>query len=404
MARLFTLTAVVLCAVLAGCGSSDDGDKDSGSDSAAKLTEPIVIGAANAESGDMAAFDQPPLQAFKFAIDDINEAGGIGGQQVELIESDTKSTLPGARQAAEDLLGQGADILLATCNFDFGSPAAQVAQAKGVLVFSLCAASPKFGVQGIGNMAFTAGYPTYAEGNVMAQFGVEKFGKNVFILCDNTIDYGTEICQGAHEQLDRLGANVVGEETFKATDTKIASQVTAIKNAPNVDWILFATLPPGAPPALRQIRAAGIDLPIVSTMSMDGTYWTEAVPEIGEFYGLAPASIWGDDPNEKITEIVERYKEQEGAEPAAGFFLSGYSAMQLIQKAIEEKGTTEGAELVSALEAFEGVETLLGPTTFTPEQHMDTTRPITIIKYTDNKPGFDSTVDPEQPIDLHLGG
>ena len=48
--------------------------------------------------------------------------------------------------------------MLATCDFDFGLPAATSANAKEVIGFSLCASDPKFAdTTTIGPYAFTMG-------------------------------------------------------------------------------------------------------------------------------------------------------------------------------------------------------------------------------------------------------
>jgi len=43
--------------------------------------------------------------------------------------------------------------------------------------------------------------------------------------------------------------------------------------AGKVDAIVFCSYLPGGSSAIRQIRAAGIDLPILASSTFDGTYW-----------------------------------------------------------------------------------------------------------------------------------
>jgi branched-chain amino acid transport system substrate-binding protein len=61
------------------------------------------------------------------------------------------------------------------------------------------------------------------------------------------------------------GGKIVDRDTFKNSDASLASQVTRLRTAMaagKVDAIVFCSYLPGGSSAIRQIRAAGIDLPI----------------------------------------------------------------------------------------------------------------------------------------------
>ena len=64
-------------------------------------------------------------------IASVNASGGVNGHQIKLITADTKSVIPNGATVAKQLLGQGAQMLVVSCDYDFGSPAAGVAQAAG---------------------------------------------------------------------------------------------------------------------------------------------------------------------------------------------------------------------------------------------------------------------------------
>jgi branched-chain amino acid transport system substrate-binding protein len=413
------LAALGTSLVLAACGSSA-GDDDSGSSESAtgsssssgastqaaatKLDKPIVFGAPLAHSALQAPFDGPPLAGFKLWMDDVNKKGGILGQKVSLLEGDTRSSLTAGRQVAQDLIDKGAQAMILGANFDYGVAAAQVTQAKGLTGISLGAASPKFGIQGIGKNIFTAGVSTYSEAQIQTQFGLKQFGPKVFAICDTSIDYTTEICTGIEEQLPKRNGKLVGRVNYKTGDTSFASLITKIKSSPDMDWIYLGGFAPTGPSVLRQLRAAGIDKPIVSEMAMDGTYWTKAVPNISDFWSAGLASIAGDDPKPDVNELTKRFTDETGSAPLTSQYLAGYMVGQLYEKAINDAGSMEASKLTAALENFRNVETLLGPVTFTDKLHMSTSRPLTFLKYTKGKMSYDSTVQPEGFLDLHVAG
>lgn len=391
--------AAVSALALTGCAGSTDSE-DTPSDTAED--GPIVVGAAVASTGFMKSFDDPDMAGFTIAMDEINAAGGINGRQIELITADSASTPEGAKKAATDLIAQGAEILLVTANYDVGNPAGAVAEENGILNVSIGAASPKYGVQGVGPLAYTIAPPTYLEGATIAQYAQQRGWDHLFLLNDTSIDYSSEVCQGAEDQAEELGLKTT-EATFQNADQSIAAQISAIKSS-GATAIALCTYTPGGATAMRQIRAAGVDLPTLSGIGMAGTYWLDAVPDLSDFYTASTASIFGDDPNPAVNDFVATYTEENGGAPATDAAVGGYSAGEMIFDALKATdGDTDGAALSAVLEQYVDEPLLAGPTTFTAELHMPADRPLAIIEYTDGEPAYLETVEVEGDVDLHLG-
>lgn len=380
------LTSAVVA--LAACGS------DSSSDS--EESGPIIVGAAIAKTGFMTVVDEAPLKATQMTIDEINEAGGVNGRQLELISVDTASDRAKGKAAAEKVIADGAEILIVSCDYDGGLPAASVGVANDLLTISLCAGSLKFGVQGVGPTAFTPAVSALSEGAVGSEFALSRGWNTAFQLLDTTISYNEETCQGFADNYQAAGGEIVGTAEFQNADTSIASQIASIKAAdPKV--IQICTYTPGAATVLRQIRAAGITQPIVGTATEDGTYWTKSVPNLSDFYIPVSISIWGDDPDPEVNDFVKRYTDRFG-EPATGYPVFGVAVAQMIEDGIEATdGSTDGETLTKALEEWRDHPLLPGPTTFTPERHITMARPMRIIEYKDGKPRYLETVELENP-------
>lgn len=396
--QLLAASAVSALA-LSACAGSTDSDESSPEK---QDDGPIIIGAAVASTGFMKSFDDPDMAGFKIAMDEINAAGGINGRMIELITADSASTPEGAKKAATDLIAKGAEILLVTANYDVGNPAGAVAEENGILNVSIGAASPKYGVQGVGPLAYTIAPPTYLEGATIAQYASQQGWGHLFLLNDTSIDYSSEVCQGAEDQAAELGLQTT-EATFQNADQSIASQISEIKSS-GATAIALCTYTPGGATAMRQIRAAGVDLPTLSGIGMAGTYWLDAVPNLSNFYTASTASIFGDDPNPAVNDFVATYAEENGGAPATDAAVGGYSAGEMIFDALEQTGgDTTGQALSDVLEQYVDKALLAGPTTFTPELHMPADRPLAIIKYTDGKPAYSETVEVEGDVDLHLG-
>ena len=78
------------------------------------------------------------------------------------------------------------------------------------------------------------------------------------------------------------------------------------------------------------------------------------MPDLNDVYYATYASIYGDDPDQKVNELVDRYKEKTGKLPDTSAFLTGYAMVQAIQKAVEgADGSTEGSALQDQLQQFD---------------------------------------------------
>lgn len=394
--------ALAIALGLAACGSGSG--EDESDSTAASSDEPIKLGFAIGETGFMAPFDDPARTAAEFAIEDINADGGAAGRTFETTSADTKSKPELAGDAATQVLGEDSDVVVTSCDFDQGSPAAIVAQEEGVLAFSTCAGSTAFGPQGIGPLAFTMATAAPAEGATMAEWAMEQGYENGASLLDDTIEFTKQSDYGFRTRFEELGGNLVAQETFKQGDASIASQINALKSAsPAPDFIYLASYMPDQASAMKQMRAAGLDMPILADEDVDGDYWKEAVPGISDVFYATYGSIYGDDPDDTVNELVTRYEEEEGKLPDNAAFLTGYAMVQAIAQAVEgADGSTEGTALQEQLETFDD-EQLLLPTTFDTENHITLSRTLRVMEIQNEETTFLEEWTPEN-VPVPSGG
>ena len=355
----------------------------------ASADDTITIGAVKGISGIMTSFDVPPLNGAKLAIADINAAGGVLGRQLDVTVVDMHSKIEDSGPGAREALDQGAELIITSCDFDFGAPAALVAQSANVAAFSDCAGSVQFGVQGIGPLAFTMGNMGRTEGAVMAEWAFEKMNwTTAWMLQDSGLLYYDEVCTGFKDRYLELGGTIVGHETFKATDPTIATQISKLSSADRPDTLFVCAWTTAGAAAFKQLRAAGFDEPILSSNTYDGAFWIAAIPDISNLYFANYASMWGDDPNEKVNDFFKRYAETYDGLPENSNVVTGYAVVQAFALGAEAAGSTDGDQVAKALEAAGAMDLLVGPTTYTAELHADLVRPQRIMEVQNGKPSY----------------
>lgn len=367
--RLLGIGALLLAVAIftAGCGDSDSSDTGtSAATSASTATEaassdPIVIGMSIAKTGGFSTYDLGVQQGVQTAVDKINAEGGLLGRQIEVKDFDTASKLDNSGPGAKQLLDDGAQFIIGTSDYDFGGPAAREASQQGVFTMGF-AGDTKYGYHGIGPLAFNMFSASPVTGATTAEFAYQKGWRKAYTLTDTINSYPATVTKWFTDRFNELeGAKVVGKDLFLNSDASIATQIARIKAA-KPDVLLLSSFPPGGATALKQIRAAGIDIPVVADVGFDGRYWYKTVPNLSNFYGPRLVSQFGDDANPDVNEFFKTLKEKTGEESLLGSYpAAGYSMVQVWAEGVKEAKSTEGPKVAAAVSKLKDFPTMLGP-------------------------------------------
>jgi branched-chain amino acid transport system substrate-binding protein len=351
----------------------------------------VLIGAATSFSGWMAAFDTSPTRSAEIAIDDINAAGGVLGKKLRLAHIDTKTDPAQTARAAQDLVKQGVKMMLTACDFDAGAPAALVAQQAGVIAMSSCGADIKYGNLTIGNDVYTMATDSEGTGRILADWATNKMGwKTAYALLDTFIEYDKSECRGFVARFKELNGDqsVILEDTFKNADVSVATQISRYQGLPQKPQVMIiCSVPPGLASSIRQIRSAGIDIPILSACGGDGSAWHSAVPGLNNYFYLnysADAGVKELRPDAEA--FFVKYEKRFGERPGSGQGITGYSVVQGWARAAQRAGSFDTDKVRAELDKFTDEPLMVGLTTYTPKLHTNLARPMLMIAIKNTKP------------------
>jgi branched-chain amino acid transport system substrate-binding protein len=403
--------ALILAAAItiAACGSSSSSSSSSagggGASSAASTSSgssgggtknPIVVGAAIAQTGLMSTYDVPPSQGEQLAIADLNKTGGLLGRKLVWTSEDTRTSIPQASIDATSLLGKNAELIITTNDFDYGSPAAIVADKAKVISFSEGAGSLSY-TSSILPYGFTVGSPGETNGAGLAQYAVQTKGwKNGYFIYNTGLTFEEELCKGAAAAVTHDGGTNQGFATVQISDVNYSGQIAHIKAlSPAPQAIYLCTPQPQLASMLRAFRAAGIKTPIFGEPGFDGTLWKSAVPDASNAYFPQYASIWGDDPNPAVNTLVKRLEAANGgAHLQSAYGVLGYALIQIWAAGVRKAGTTDGPAVTHALETMGPITSIVGPTLYSTHWHVAMDRYVTIMGITDGKTHFITRLQP----------
>ena len=365
------LLAAAHGAVAAGCGGGEEeaapAEETAPAETGAAATgeaaggapsgEPILIGISAAQTGILAPYDLQAAQLFQMRIDQINEEGGVLGRPLEVKWIDTKSDKALAATNAEELMDDGAVVIIATCDFDFSFPAINAARARQVPGIALCASSPKVATPVIvGDYGGSMGLGSDAEGVAMAEWWYKNKPdlRRVYIFKDTSLEYSKATADYFKARWQELGGEVCGEDTFVGgPNLDLSSQITRLRGqVAGCDFIYDGSWQPFGSQLIRAIRDAGITLPIATNASVNGTLVNEVAGNVSDFYALGfaclPTYCEGTQ-TEKVVEIADQFQEKYGEPLGNHYALPGYALADAVVDAIEAAGSTEGPAIAEAL-------------------------------------------------------
>jgi len=378
------IALILSVALFAGCGSGGDSPT-----SASGLPEEIVIGAAIAKSGYLVPYDAN-IAAIEQLVKETNARGGIDGSKIRVVSVDNHSEPQQQPVAVQEVIEDDADVLLFSCEAPIAAAGAPIAEEHNKLNFTLCSSEPGYGPPYTGRLSFSANRSLISEAAARATFLWERGIRHPFELRDTSILLGRIDQFGFQKTWEHLGGKLAGQVDFKNEDLSIASQIAEIKRS-GADAINISSYPPGGASAIKQIRAAGIDLPITTPSAFDGTFWLKGVPDTRNVYATLNGSAY-DPADAQTAKLFERLKRAGVDTDVSGNLLASYAAGQLILDAIRETGTTDGAKLATALEA-KAHPTVMGPLSYTSDDHLPS-GPWYIYEYPDREPKLLERVEP----------
>lgn len=352
--QLKWVAGLLALSVVAGACGDDDGaasDTPTGGDQPAAEGE-FVIGYAAAQTGELAPYDSP--EGVECRVQQLNEQGGINGQQIRLIVRDSRSDPATSATVGQELLDAGADVLLGPPTDDTLIPIAGLAAPQGVPVLSVGSTQGQFPLAAPEN-GFLVAYADNASAAAAAEHALSEGAETAYLLFSPDIgSYSQETPRYFAEAFERGGGRIIGEDNYSAGLSDYSPQITRIRGlAEQPDVIFVAMLVPDIGVFVRQLAAAGLEIPVYGTDGFDDP----ALIEVGgEAAGLAVFVTHGfPEEGSRLAEFYDDCTER-GFQVQNIFFGLGGEAVEIVKAAAEAAGSLEPEAINSAIREIEGLE------------------------------------------------
>jgi ABC-type branched-subunit amino acid transport system substrate-binding protein len=278
---------------------------------------------------------QVPAQSLRNAAElAVSDFSGGSNSNIQIIVRDDKGTPEGAREAAQQAIAEGAELIMGPLFGTSVQAAAQVARQanKPMIAFSSNAGVAQRGV-------YLLAFLPQSDVQRMVSFAGTRGKRSIAGLLPAT-DYGNVVEAELMSSGNQAGRRVALVEKYQPGNTaSITAAVAKIKaSGSSIDSLMLAEGPDGIGPVLNALAAAGITGRNMQFMSTgiwnDGR--TFAIPQLDGAWFAAPD-------NTRFNQLAGRYQQRYGSAPTRIATLS-YDAATLASALTQGFGANRFAE------------------------------------------------------------
>jgi branched-chain amino acid transport system substrate-binding protein len=324
---LFSLL-LVAALLLAACGG---GDNQSGSAS----NEPIRIGALTSLTGNFTPWGVQVRAGMQFAVNELNQAGGVGGRKLELVVVDDQSKAEEGARAIERLVERDRVVAVGgIISSDVGLATARVAEQSKVPLFLV-----KAGAGTILNSGSRYTFRTCLPAAPMVAGPVLQYAQSKGLKRVGAIvaDYAWgQAIKASLEQAFKSAPDIklqievapVGEQDF----TTYLRALERLKP----EMIVATGHPPGSGPITVQSADLGFDVPITGAYTPRSLVMKGAKDAaIGRYADFGCADVQ----SKEYQDLARRFLQ---ANSGLGFFeddaLAGYGIVKMVAESVGKVG------------------------------------------------------------------
>jgi len=325
------------------------------------LAAEIKIGVAASHTGLYSAFGEQLWRGVSLAIQQINQDGGINGEQLVAVQADDQCEESLAPKVAEVLINQEeVDLVIGHVCSATSIAGSEIYRQANLLMITPASTNPRVTDRQLPNVLRVAGRDD-DQGRVASSYMVNRLmAKRIVIVHDRDL-YGKGLADATRASLKDEKVVFYTSLARGQEDYSLLVDEILLKQP---DLVYFGGLHNEAGILLRQLRGRDFNGWFVSGAGIASHNFVDKVRE--PRYLSRTLMTFGADPrdaeiNPAGIEAVARFRQQ-GFEPE-GYTLYAYAATQLAAEAIRQTGITEGAFLADWLKNNR-VATVMGEIAF----------------------------------------
>lgn len=340
----------------------------------------VTVGAIYNLTGAQASIDNPALNGFNLAFDQVLRSPDPLLNQLKKIVIDGKTDPVVILQEAvrayqmKDLIA-----LIGIDDDDMARSVSREARKAQKPFISSGATSPLL-IEDYPLYTFLVAFGDNAQAAAVAEYATETLHfKTCFVLYNLDMQYARLIAKFFLESFPKNGGTVVEIENFTDKTVDLSEQIKKIKEH-NPDMIYLAGGPYLINTLLEKIREAGITTPIFGGDGYDTPLLSNQLTGI---YYSCHVLLDHHSHDPAVVNFMKEYLEKYGSDPTSSFAALGYDACNLFASALVQAQSSQPDALVKSLNQikFKGVT---GEISYVDGNHVPR-KPVTIVSLNNGK-------------------
>ncbi len=317
----------------------------------------IKIGAVTCLTGELSTFGVSSKQGANLAVGEINSAGGVLGQNIDLIVEDNGSKAGETATILRKFISQDkVSAILGDLTSSATMEGAPIAQESKIPM--LTPSATNVAITKVGDYIFRSCFVDPFTGRIMAKFALDKLkATQAIVITDVKQDYSVGLTDAIRQYFVANGARISGELSYSSGDTNFRTQLTEAKMA-HPDVIFLPGYYTEAALILRQAKQLGINCPFVGGEGWDSPVLIQVAGKSadGNYYTDHFSAA---DPDPRVQGFVQDYRAKYGSIPDALAAL-WYDGARLMAQALQRAGSTDPSKIRDALAGTRGFEGVTG--------------------------------------------
>lgn len=357
--------------VIAACGDdSEDSDEEAieqesttTTEPSFELAEPLNIVAVISDPG---GADENAVGDFndgiRMAVQEINEAGGIGGQEIEFTAIETMAVGDSMVNSLNLALEEDPDVILGPVSSSaMLAMAERVDEAQVPVIHNTTAPEVAADGEAGSDWIFANRPPNDGAAAIGARYAIEELGaENIGQLYVNTA-FGQSGNDAQDEVIDELGAEVAEERSFEFDTADLTEAALAMEDA---DAILDWGTPGTVGTAVNALAQQGLsDVPHIGPGSVGFSFFSQMVGDesiLEGVLGVIDCNPAGDE-REEVQQWRARFMDEHDYEPSYAT-AQMYDSVYLVKQIVEEAEAADPETIQAGLaglgedsEPYEGI-------------------------------------------------
>lgn len=311
----------------------------------AYAADTVKIGFNVPLTGFAAADGKSALTGAQLAVDAANAEGGINGKQVELVVYDDQASPKEAAPIATKLATQDHVVAAVSGSYSGATRAAAgVFQANGIPYISAYAVHPD--ITRAGDYVFRTSFMGEVQGHAGAKLIGDMMGKKRVVLITLQNDFGQSLAAGFKEKAKDFGIDIVNEYEYSIKDRQFGPIISKVK-ADKPDAIYASGYFFTAGPLVTQLRAAGVDVPVIGQEGYDSQQFIEIAGKAAEGV-IITTSLDRDSKVQETKDFISAFEKKAGYK-ADMVAASGNTAVKVLIDAMRRAGTEDRKAIRDAI-------------------------------------------------------